>query len=67
MNWSDIKREVKDIGKKVFKKTGKMVVTGVLIATVGEITKKVAQWIGEDAEQNEEENREVLLEQSDEE
>jgi len=67
MNWDDIKREVKDIGEKVAKKTGKMIVTGVLVATIGEITKKVAQWVGEDVEQNEEEAREVLPEQSDEE
>jgi len=67
MKWNDIKQEIKDIGEKVAKRAGRLLVTGVLIATIGEVTKKVAQWMGEDARRSEEEDREVLSEQSEEE
>ena len=68
MSWEDFKREAKEIGEKIAKKTGKMILTGVLLTTIGEITKKVAKWMEEDArESGQTQDSEVLPEQSDEE
>jgi len=70
MNWEGIKREAKEIGKQIMEKTGKMMVTGVLITAMAEITKRVTQWVEmENEEQSEEseDTEEILPEQPDEE
>jgi len=67
MRWNDIKQEIKDIGEKVAKRAGRLLVTGVLLATIGEVAKRVAKWVEEDARENEPQDQEILPEQSDEE